>query len=72
MKTIIIGGVAGGASAAARLRRLNENDEIIYKDVRVIEIASNENSFIIMKSADIPTISLRVLNEEENLTDFNS
>ena len=29
MKTIIIGGVAGGASAAARLRRLNENDEII-------------------------------------------
>ena len=29
MKTVIIGGVAGGASAAARLRRLNENDEII-------------------------------------------
>ena len=29
MKTIIIGGVAGGASAAARLRRLNEKDEII-------------------------------------------
>ncbi|BFT71805.1 CoA-disulfide reductase [Paenibacillus sp. P36] len=26
---VIIGGVAGGASAAARLRRLNENDEII-------------------------------------------
>lgn len=29
MKTIIIGGVAGGASAAARLRRLNETGEII-------------------------------------------
>lgn len=29
MKTIIIGGVAGGASAAARLRRLNESAEII-------------------------------------------
>ena len=29
MKTIIIGGVAGGASAAARLRRLKENDEIM-------------------------------------------
>lgn len=29
MKTIIIGGVAGGASAAARLRRLDENMEII-------------------------------------------
>ncbi|MBQ1251600.1 MAG: FAD-dependent oxidoreductase [Firmicutes bacterium] len=29
MKTIIIGGVAGGASAAARLRRLDEKEEII-------------------------------------------
>lgn len=29
MKVIIVGGVAGGASAAARLRRLDENAEII-------------------------------------------
>lgn len=29
MKTVIIGGVAGGASAAARLRRLDENMEIV-------------------------------------------
>ena len=29
MKIIIIGGVAGGATAAARLRRLNEGAEII-------------------------------------------
>ena len=29
MKTVIIGGVAGGASAAARLRRLDEAAEII-------------------------------------------
>lgn len=29
MKTVIIGGVAGGASCAARLRRLNEDMEII-------------------------------------------
>ncbi len=29
MKVVIIGGVAGGASAAARLRRLNEDAEII-------------------------------------------
>jgi hypothetical protein len=29
LKVIIIGGVAGGASCAARLRRLNENAEII-------------------------------------------
>ena len=29
MKIIIIGGVAGGATAAARLRRLDEKAEII-------------------------------------------
>ena len=29
MKIIIIGGVAGGATAAARLRRLNEDAQII-------------------------------------------
>lgn len=29
MKTVIIGGVAGGASAAARLRRLDEHGEIV-------------------------------------------
>lgn len=29
MKTVIIGGVAGGASCAARLRRLDESAEIV-------------------------------------------
>ena len=29
MKVVIIGGVAGGATAAARLSRLDENAEII-------------------------------------------
>lgn len=29
MKTVIIGGVAGGMSAATRLRRLDENAEIV-------------------------------------------
>jgi len=29
MKVLIVGGVAGGASAAARLRRLNEDAQII-------------------------------------------
>ncbi len=29
MKTIIVGGVAGGASCAARLRRLDEEAEIV-------------------------------------------
>ena len=28
-KIVIIGGVAGGATAATRLRRLNETDQII-------------------------------------------
>ena len=29
MKVVIVGGVAGGASAAARIRRLDENAQII-------------------------------------------
>ena len=29
MKIVIVGGVAGGASAAARARRLDENAEIV-------------------------------------------
>ena len=29
MKVVIVGGVAGGATAAARVRRLNEQVEII-------------------------------------------
>ena len=29
MKVVIVGGVAGGASAAARIRRLDESAEII-------------------------------------------
>ena len=29
LKVIIVGGVAGGATAAARLRRMNEDAEII-------------------------------------------
>lgn len=34
--------------------------------INVIEIASNENSFIIMKSCEMPRISLRELTAEEN------
>lgn len=34
MKTIIIGGVAGGASAAARLRRLDETAEIMILECK--------------------------------------
>lgn len=41
MKVIIIGGVAGGATAAARLRRLNENADItIYERTNYISYAN--------------------------------
>ena len=41
MKVVIIGGVAGGASAAARLRRLNEGAEItIYEKSGYISYAN--------------------------------
>ena len=45
----------------------NDRNEITYRDIKVLEIASNESSFVIMKSRDIPTLSLRVLKTEENL-----
>ena len=32
MKVVIVGGVAGGATAAARIRRLNEQAEIVVFD----------------------------------------
>lgn len=34
MKVVIIGGVAGGATAAARIRRLDEQAEIVVLSVR--------------------------------------
>lgn len=55
MKVIIVGGVAGGATAAARIRRLNEHAEITvfersgyisYMHVVWI-IKNNHNIFII-------------------------
>ena len=45
MKLLIIGGVAGGASAAARARRLDESAEIVllqvskFKNVNVFMLA---------------------------------
>ena len=38
MKVVIIGGVAGGATAAARLRRLDESAEIIILELSLIHI----------------------------------
>ena len=42
MKVIIIGGVAGGASCAARLRRLDENAEIVMAET-IYEYTQNPN-----------------------------
>lgn len=36
MKIVIVGGVAGGATAAARIRRLDEKAEIVFLSVRVL------------------------------------
>lgn len=43
-----------------------DKDGVRFKGVKVKEIASNENSFIILKSTDVPSFSLRALTEKEN------
>ncbi|MEI3100594.1 MAG: hypothetical protein V8T45_01815 [Oscillospiraceae bacterium] len=40
MKVVIVGGVAGGASAAARLRRLDEQAEIVVFEFRLHSYAN--------------------------------
>lgn len=59
MKVIIIGGVAGGASAAARLRRLDEKMEItIYE----------KTGFISYANCGLPYFVGNVIKDEKNLT----
>ncbi|MCG8410686.1 MAG: CoA-disulfide reductase [Bacteroidales bacterium] len=57
-KYVIIGGVAGGATAAARLRRLDENSEII-----MIE----RGEFISYANCGLPYYVGDVISERENL-----
>ncbi len=59
MKVIIIGGVAGGATAATRIRRLDENAEII-----VIE----RTGFISYANCGLPYYIGGVIEEKDNLT----
>lgn len=59
MKTLIIGGVAGGASAAARLRRLDESAEII-----VLE----RGDFVSFANCGLPYYIGGTITERENLT----
>lgn len=59
MKVIIIGGVAGGASAAARLRRLDENAEIIMLE---------RGDYISFANCGLPYYIGGIIEEKENLT----
>lgn len=58
-KTIIIGGVAGGASAAARLRRLDEKAEIIMFE---------KGEFISYANCGLPYYVGGVIKDKESLT----
>lgn len=59
MKIVIIGGVAGGASAAARLRRLNEQAEIIIFE---------RTSFISYANCGLPYYVSDIINDQSKLT----
>jgi NADPH-dependent 2,4-dienoyl-CoA reductase/sulfur reductase-like enzyme/rhodanese-related sulfurtransferase len=59
MKTVIIGGVAGGASAAARLRRLSEDMEIVLFE---------RGSFISFANCGLPYYIGGEITDDEELT----
>ena len=59
MKVIIVGGVAGGATAAARLRRLDENAEIIIFE---------QSGFISYANCGLPYYIGGEITEREALT----
>ena len=59
MKTIIIGGVAGGASAAARLRRLDEKAEILLLE---------RGPYISFANCGLPYYIGGDITQKENLT----
>lgn len=54
---VIIGGVAGGASAAARLRRLNEEDNIIMLERESMFLLPIAGCLIILGRVLIPGTS---------------
>ncbi|MBI9107329.1 MAG: FAD-dependent oxidoreductase [Spirochaetales bacterium] len=58
MKVIIVGGVAGGASAAARLRRLDENAEIIMFE---------KGPYISFANCGLPYYISETISDRENL-----
>ena len=59
MKVIIVGGVAGGATAAARIRRLNENAEIIIYE---------KTDYVSYANCGLPYYIGEEIKDERNLT----
>ena len=58
-KYVIIGGVAGGASAAARLRRLDEDAQIVLLE---------KGPFVSFSNCSIPYYLNRLVPESANLS----
>lgn len=59
MKVVIVGGVAGGATAAARLRRLSENTEIIILE---------RSGFVSYANCGLPYYIGDVITDKDDLT----
>lgn len=59
MKTVIVGGVAGGATAAARLRRLDEHAEILILE---------RSAYVSYANCGLPYYIGGVIEKEEELT----
>ncbi len=59
MKVVIVGGVAGGASAAARIRRLDEKAEIIVFE---------RTSFVSYANCGLPYFIGGTITDQETLT----
>ena len=59
MKVVIVGGVAGGASAAARLRRLDENAQIVMFE---------RTGYVSYANCGLPYYIGGVIKDKEDLT----
>ncbi|MBE6008318.1 MAG: CoA-disulfide reductase, partial [Lachnospiraceae bacterium] len=59
MKVVIVGGVAGGATAAARIRRLDENAEIVVFE---------RSGYISYANCGLPYYIGGVITEKKDLT----
>ena len=83
MKVVVVGGVAGGASAAARLRRLDEKAEIIILErgkyisfancglpYYIGEVIKKQDNLVVQSPEDMKkrfNIDVRILNEVKNI-----